>query len=268
MDSNFDSAIIIYQMGKVGSTTIHASLENANLSLPVYKVHFLSDEGMKHGEEFHQKTLKIPWESTPHIQTSQFLRDKIRSDDHVKWKIITLVREPISREISEFFQYVHSMYPELLDEDGMLEKERTLRILQTKFMFYNVQKNYTCRWFDMEMKGMFDLDVYAYPFNTEDGFTIINQGQVDLLILRLEDIDQNFSRAVTQFLELPTPIEMIKGNVRTEQKRGTTYQHILQEFTIRESVCRKIYTSNYAKHFYSDAEIEQLVQKWSGQLVT
>ena len=78
MDTTFDSAIIIYQMGKVGSTTIHTSLEQADLPLPIYKVHFLSDEGMQHGEEFHQKTLKIPWETTPHIQTSQFLREKIQ----------------------------------------------------------------------------------------------------------------------------------------------------------------------------------------------
>lgn len=268
MDNTFDSAIIIYQMGKVGSTTIQTSLENGELSLPLYKIHFLSDEGMQHAEEFHQKTLKIPWETTPHIQTSQFLRERIQSDDTIKWKIITLVREPISREISEFFQYVHSMYPELLDENGNLEKERTFRILQAKFMFYNPQKNYTCRWFDMEVKGMFDLNIYDYPFNTEEGFTIINRGNVDLLILRVEDFDQSFSRAVTQFLNLSTPIEMVKSNVRAEQKRGTIYQQVLQEFTIRESICRKIYASNYAKQFYSEAEIEQFVQRWSGQSAT
>ncbi|MCP5096081.1 MAG: sulfotransferase family 2 domain-containing protein [Chloroflexi bacterium] len=262
MDEN--TAVIVYQMGKVGSTTIHASLENAKLPCPIYKVHFLSDEGMAHGEEFHQKTLKIPWETTPHIQTSQLLRQKIQSDDTIKWKIITLVREPISREVSEFFQYVQSLYPELLDEDGNLEKERTFRILQTKFMFYNPQKNYTCRWFDMEMKGMFGLDVFAHPFNTEEGYTIINHGNVELLILRLESLDQSFIRAVTQFLDLPTPIEMIKSNVRTEQKRGGVYQQVLQEFTIRESICRKIYASDYARQFYSEAEIEQFVQKWAG----
>ena len=265
MDSLTHSAIIIYQMGKVGSTTIQTSLEKANLPHPIYKVHFLSDEGMQHGEEFHQKTLKIPWETTPHIQTSQFLREKIQNDPTAKWKIITLVREPISREISEFFQYLHSMYPELLDENGNIEKQRTFRILQTKFMFYNPQKNYTCRWFDMEVKSMFNLDVYEYPFDTQSGFTIINHRNVDLLILRLESLDHNFIQAVNQFLNLQTPISMFKSNVRTEQKRGVVYQQVLQEFTIRESICRKIYASKYAKQFYSEAEIEQFVQKWSGK---
>ena len=264
MDTVTNSAIIIYQMGKVGSTTIHNSLEEASLPLPIYKVHFLSDAGMDHAVEFHQKTLKIPWENTPHIQTSEFLREKIQSDPDCKWKIITLVRDPIMREVSEFFQYVHSMYPELLDEQGNIEKERAMKLLQTKLMFYNPEKNYTCRWFDMEIKGMFGLDVYEHSFATEKGFSIIQHSNVDLLILRLEDLNRNFSEALSQFLHLDSPIELIKSNVRSEQKRGSTYEEVRQELTVRESVCRKIYASKYARHFYAEAEIEQLVQKWSG----
>lgn len=264
MEQEVNLTVIIYQMGKVGSTTIQTSLEKANLTLPIYKVHFLSDEGMQHAVEFHQKTLKIPWENTPHIETSQFLREKIRTDAAMQWKIITVVREPVIREISEFFQYVHSMYPELLDENGNIEKRRAIKILQTKFTFYNPQKNYTCRWFDMELGGMFGIDVYAHPFDTQAGFAIINQGNIDVLILRLEDLNRNFSQALAQFLNLPKPVEIIKSNVRSDQKRGDTYEELLQEFTIQKAICHKVYASNYARHFYSEAEIAQFIQRWSG----
>lgn len=264
MDTLTNAAIIIYQMGKVGSTSIHNSLEEAALPLPIYKVHFLSDEGMAHAVEFHQKTLKIPWENTPHIQTSEFLREKIQTDPSSQWKVITLVRDPVMREVSEFFQYVHSMYPELLDEAGNIEKERAIKLLQTRLMFYNPEKNYTCRWFDMEIKGMFGLDVFAHPFDTEKGYTILQHGNVELLILRLEDLNERFSEAIGQFLALESPLELIRSNVRAEQKRGSTYEQVRQELTLRESVCRKIYSSKYAQHFYSAAEIERLIQKWSG----
>ncbi|MCC6603013.1 MAG: sulfotransferase family 2 domain-containing protein [Anaerolineae bacterium] len=264
MDTLTNTAIIIYQMGKVGSTTLQASLEEASLPFSIYKVHFLSDAGMAHAVEFHQKTLKVPWENTPHIQTSELLREKIQTEPDHKWKVITLVREPIMREVSEFFQYVHSMYPELLDENGDIEKERAIKLLQTRLMFYNPEKNYTCRWFDMEIKGMFGLDVFAHPFDTTKGYSIIQQGNVDLLILRLEDLNRSFGEAVSQFLELDVPIELIQSNMRSEQKRGTTYEQVRQELTLRDSVCRKIYASTYARHFYSTAEIDQLSQKWSG----
>jgi hypothetical protein len=151
-----------------------------------------------------------------------------------------------------------------LDADGNLEKERALKVLRTKFMFYKPESNYTCRWFDVEMKGMFDVDVYDHPFNFEDGFTIINHGNVDVLILRLEDLDRSLSRGVTEFLGLETPIEMVRSNVRADQERGAVYREVLSDFTIRESLCRKVYSSKYATHFYSASEIEQFVQKWSG----
>lgn len=259
-----ETAVIIYQMGKVGSTTIHASLEESSLQMPIYKVHFLSDEGMAHAVEFHKKTLKIPWETTPHIQTTQFLREKIRLEPARKWKIITLVREPIMREVSEFFQYVQSMYPELLDEVGNIEERQAIRLLQTKLMFYNPDKNYTCRWFDMEIKGVFGLDVYEHPFDTKNGYAIIEHGNVDLLILRLEDLNRNFGDALSQFLQMDSPLELIRSNVRSEQERGATYARVRQGLKIRESICRKVYASKYATHFYAQAEIEQFIQRWSG----
>ena len=260
-----DSALIIYQMGKVGSTTLHNVLEQADLPMPIYKVHFLSDAGLRHAVEFHQKTLKIPWETTPHIETTNFLRQKIKSDNNTQWKIISLVRDPIGREISEFFQYVHSLYPNLLDANGEIDAQKTMRILQTKFMFYNPQKNYTCRWFDMEVKNMFGIDVFAHPFDTEAGYSIIKQGNVDLLVMRLESLNENFTPAMNEFLGRPLALNHQQANVRSTQKRGATYHHIRQQFSLSDSVCRKVYHSAYARHFYSETQIDQFVQKWSGK---
>lgn len=264
MGAHDNTAVIIYQMGKVGSTTIHKALEAADLPFPIYKVHFLSDEGMAHGETFHQKTLKVPWESTPHIQTSRLLRDKISSDPSARWQIITLVREPIGRELSEFFQYVHSLYPELLDEQGEIDKKRALRMLRTKFMFYKPESSYTARWFDMEIKQMFGIDVYDHPFDRKAGYTVIKQGNVELLTLRLEDLDDTFMPAVTPFLNVETPIPLARSNVRSEQKRGDAYREIIEDFKVRPAICERIYASKYATHFYSEAERAQFAQKWSG----
>ena len=259
-----NTAVIIYQMGKVGSTTIHSALDAANLPFPIYKVHFLSDEGMAHGETFHQKTLKVPWESTPHIQTSRLLRQQISDDPTIQWRIITLVREPIGRELSEFFQYVHSLYPDLLDEAGEIDKGRALKILRTKFMFYKPEESYTARWFDMEIKQMFDIDVYAHPFDSDAGYSIIKQGNVSLLILRLEDLDTTFAPGVAQLLQVDTPIDLVRSNVRSQQKRGDVYQQIVQEFKVRSAVCQRIYASRYATHFYAEAERATFAEKWSG----
>jgi len=264
-DSDFNSAIIIYQMGKVGSTTVHESLKSAGLATPIYKVHFLSDEGMKRGHEFHQQTLKKPWVTTPHIETSQFLRQAMSRDPGIRWKIITLVREPISREVSEFFQYVNSLYPDIVDQDGRLDEARALKILHTKFMFYKEAKSYTCTWFDVEFKGLFGLDVYAHPFQHRQGFTILHHGNIDVLILRMEDLDRALGRGLAQFLDLEAPVEMVRSNVRLEREHGTAYRQVLKDIVIPRPLCRKVYSTRYATHFYTPDEIEAFTKKWSGE---
>lgn len=256
-----DSAVIVYQMGKVGSTTVYESLASAGLSIPIYRVHSLSEEGLKRGIEFHHQVLKKPWST--HEKLSRLLREKIDSGQDVQWKIITLVREPIGREISEFFHYVDSLYPDLLDENGNLEKERVVRALRAKFLFYDEATNYACRWFDVEINQVFNLDVYAYPFNHRDGFTVIGRENVAVLILRLEDLDRCFNRGLTELLGLEYPIKMTRSNLRTGREHGTVYKQVLRDFTIPRLVCDRIYSSRYATHFYEESEIKEFVQKWA-----
>ena len=39
--------LLIYQMGKVGSTAVQVSLQAADLEVPIYHVHVLTEEGIK-----------------------------------------------------------------------------------------------------------------------------------------------------------------------------------------------------------------------------
>ena len=258
-----ESVIVVYQMGKVGSSSIYDSLKNADLSAPIYKVHALSNKGLERGIEFHHHVLKRPWDTDKHSRISTLLREKLSGSRNIQWRIITLVREPISREISEFFQYVDSLYPNILDGNGHLSKERATRALQAKFMFFDQSTNYACRWFDMEIKQVFDVDVYSHPFSYCDGFTIINHKNVSVLVFRLEDLDRCFNRGLTTLLHLESPIEMIRSNLRVDQEHGDIYGEVMRDIAIPRSVCSRVYSSRYATHFYDGDEIERLIKKWS-----
>lgn len=95
--------IVIYQMGKVGSTTIVESLRRSVPERSIFHVHFLSTEGIKIEEDFYREHLSRIGAIHDHLLESWYLSeqfDKITSDE--KYKIITLVREPIARNISAF----------------------------------------------------------------------------------------------------------------------------------------------------------------------
>lgn len=255
---------VLYQMGKVGSTSVHDALLGAQLDTPVYKVHFLSDQGIAHGEKFHQSTLKNPWEETPHIQTTRLVREAMAADPDLGLDVVTLVREPVRREVSEFFQYLEALHPELLDEDGRLKTTRAARVLQARFMFFKESSNYTCRWFDMEIKELFGLDVFAFPFDHGRGYTLIEQGNVRLLILRLEDLDRTLNPGLRQLVGPHYQDWQGRANVGAQKQRGGQYKELVANFRLRPSVAEKIYGTTYARHFYTPAERDGFLETWTG----
>jgi hypothetical protein len=98
--------ILLLQMGKVGSKSVQAGLEALHLERPVYHAHFLSEERTAKTEKQRRKFFRTerhtylmrPW-------LNQFLlRTFRREDDSKTWKLITLTREPVGRNISAFFE--------------------------------------------------------------------------------------------------------------------------------------------------------------------
>ncbi|MEO1365783.1 MAG: putative capsular polysaccharide synthesis family protein [Acidobacteriota bacterium] len=259
---------VLYQMGKVGSTSVHAALLDAELDNPVHKVHFLSDPGIAHGEKFHRSTLKNPWKETPHIQTTLLVRDAMAADPDLRLDVVTLVREPVRREVSEFFQYLEALHPELLDDDGSLEADRAARVLQARFMFFKEESNYTCRWFDMEIKELFGLDVFDFPFDHGKKYTLIERGNVRLLVLRLEDLDETLNPGLRELVgpgyrDWRGRDGRDRANVGAQKERGEQYRELVANFRLRRPVADKIYGTTYARHFYTAAERDGFLEQWT-----
>jgi hypothetical protein len=94
-------------MGKVGSKTITKSLKSLNLNMPIYHSHLLTQKRIHETEQKRKKFFGTPRQS--YLQRSWlnlFLRKQIDKGltDNKQWKIITLTREPIARNISTFFE--------------------------------------------------------------------------------------------------------------------------------------------------------------------
>jgi hypothetical protein len=253
--------IVIYQMGKVGSSTVYRSLANVKLSGPIYHVHFLSQEGIDNAERYFLslQTPQVP----EHIERSRQLRKRLDRGKDTQWKIITLVREPAARDISDLFQNVDSYWPELLDEEGKVRTNEALEFLQGRFLEYDETTNYTCTWFDRELKEVFNIDVYGTPFDHDRGYTIIPGQGAEVLILRLEDLGCSFGRAMSDFLGLDPGLEILSANVGEEKRHSAAYAYMLENITIPRAVCERIYASRYARHFYTESMRRDLVQRWS-----
>lgn len=126
------------------------------------------------------------------IKYNRLLRRKIDNCKNVKWKIITLVREPIAKEISTLFQVGAKVNRNLIDETGEFDVSLVLKYFNDRFDKFDESIDNANLWFDKEIRRVFNVDVYEYPFDQEKGYTMIHEKNIDLLILRLENLDNIF----------------------------------------------------------------------------
>ena len=61
-------------------------------------------------------------------------------------KIITLVRDPIGFEVSNFFQNIKCFYADLIDDNGRINQDKALNFLYDKIKKYNAKTAHINTW--------------------------------------------------------------------------------------------------------------------------
>lgn len=255
--------IVVYQMGKVASRCVVDSLSSSELQNPLYHVHVLSKKGIRRTQsdldtlcQRHGKTVV-----SRHLEESKKLRERLDKETVSGWKVITLVRDPVARHISEMFENARWFYPETLDADGLPELGRSLAYLTTTLTDFDQDKDKTTSWFDQEFQPALNIDVYARPFQAEEGYTIISGEKIELLILRTESLDQTLATASLQFLGLSS-LRVLRANLASQKPHAATYASVLEKFRLPRPVLERIYSSKFARHFFTAEERQSMLHRW------
>jgi len=255
--------VLIYQMGKVGSMAIYASLLKARLPTLTYHVHVLSSGGIQEIESCYSYLNDDSVSEM--LQWGRMLHGKVLNHRQDQWKIITLTREPIGFMISQLFQGIRLHHPDLIDANGLAAADRIIDYLLGVFDNFNEETDYASTWFDNELKQVFNVDVYTYPFNHNEGFTIIKEDNISMLVIRFEDLNRCFSQVVPSFLGLNRSIDLLNLNCGNSKWYASAYEYILNNIQIPKPVSERIYSTKYARHFYTENMISGFITKWSGK---
>ncbi|MCI8795448.1 MAG: hypothetical protein HFG89_01150 [Dorea sp.] len=264
VDAAQGSHIFIYQPGKVGSQSVWKAIGDDCIQIHSLTIPFGN-------QEFTEKQLK-------------FYLDKIRNK---KVKIITGVREPISRDLAAMFQNsdidlwpynsnnsnVFWFYGDYLKSEGGEIRcselgshiPRWRKSLETSFfelseliMEYRLDE---FSWFSYEIKRVFGIDVYQSDFDKRRGYGIIRKGNVEIFIYKLEALN-SLEHLIGEFLGR-RDFSLKNINLSEEKVYNFTYQELKKKIKISDRYFQYYYDNNQEySHFYTDEEINYYRKIW------
>ena len=230
--------IIIYQMGKVGSSSVMKSLEKKAI-LPLFRVHFLlknADNRSFYNPKVYE-ILELKLGREKQVRRGEFLYNKIIVPKK-QVKIISLTREPIGRNVAAFFQNFERETGKKYEQSNFTPQE--LRDIFINFFPHSTPLD----WFDNHFKPFFGIGVYEYPFPKEQGYLIINKDNVDLLILKLETSDSVKEKAIAEFLGLKE-FKLVRTNVGEDKNYRDMYKEFKQNLKLPLSYVEEMCSSKW-----------------------
>ncbi len=253
--------VLVYQMGKVGSASVARALAAA--ALPALHVHTLAPEEIARVGALHRRAsgrfgIGYTW------YVGRAVGDRLRAGSGApRLPVITLVRDPIAREVSAIFQSPGLHAAGLVDARGRFDVTRVLAHLEASLQAEDACR-YVFEWFAREIQPVLGIDVLAAPFDRERGYAILEGARARLLVLRTEDLDDNLAPALRELMGLETPPAASRANARSEGEGGDAYREVLRRLGLPRSAAERIYAHPFVRHFYTDAMVAGFLARWCG----
>jgi hypothetical protein len=253
--------ILVYQMSKVGSTSMFYSLQVA-----------YAKAGLAHVPIHHVHTLRYLEQRERRAGASGCMAEKLalvrkyqriwrdfrsRPDGH--WTVISMVRDPVARHISNYFHHIDEHLP------GWRRRWREggLSIDDMVGNFLGVIDHSAEHWFDEEIDAVLGIDVFASLFPHNIGYALYQRPpKVTLMVIRMEDMNRGAPQAVEQLLGI-RDFKLYSFNAADQQSYRDLYR-LFKSQPLPSWYVEKAYSGRLARHFYSDIERENFARKWTG----
>ncbi|MDJ0688888.1 MAG: putative capsular polysaccharide synthesis family protein [Xenococcaceae cyanobacterium MO_188.B32] len=222
----------IFQMGKVGSMSLRTTLPKY-LKGEIVHAHLYSKMSIKH-----QRLLEL------------------RKSLYLPINIICPIRDPISRNISAFFQNFKR-------DTGLEIYEREWEVNELLNLFLNNFPHNVClEWFDRYFRPIFNIDVFAEPFPIEKKWNVYKKKSIRVLIYRCDLDKQDQLDIISQFLRIKIS-DWNYSNISENKQYNKIYRKFCSSVKLPDIYINIMNNSSFYQHFWNEEERIQNFKKWS-----
>jgi len=256
--------IVIYQSGKVGSRTVSETLKSKKYIVEKFDIchsHFMRSSDLPDSIRF---------------------KEEFNKNNHIK--IITLVRDPISRTISDLFfnseviNFVKHLKNKKEISDFIIESisiaDKTLK--SSGNVGFNKLINHTEYqdfWFKSEFFKNIGINIYDENFDYEQKNIIIKKDNIEVLLIRCEELNENGALNIKRFLDLKDDddLSLINQNITPKNYQNgemTEYGSLMKNLKFPENLLDHIYydlNGFFCENFYKD-KIDAFKNRWIGKM--
>lgn len=239
----FQDPLFLFQMGKVGSQTHRNTLE----------------------ARYHVYHLHTRWEFERAFRP---YRTRHRLGEQDSFDIITVVREPLGRKISAFFEnLVNSPEYEFSFESREAVLEAGMDDLLARFHAWTDGIAEATEWYDRHFKPATGISIYEQGFDPRYGWQIFRQGRWRVLVLRFKDIGENHLEALNEFVvdrygESARMHRLLDWNLSSRKWYAALKASFCKSVCYSESEREAAYGSRFAQYFYTEEELHKMRAKW------
>ena len=242
--------LLIYQSGKVASSSVYYSAKQTGKYM-VHQVHRMCRANIERTNEIlRAKNVKTEFQGW-HIK----LFEAKLNPPKEKVKIVTLVREPVSRNFSAFYENIDRIYRK---KDAHLA-HKPEELVEKFLASYNHE--IPLEWFDVEFLPVTGIDIYAHPFDRDKGYSIIKEGHYEILVLHHDLPDGKKQELLQQFLDIPD-FQLINKNIASEKNYSESYLEFKRLIELPSSYVDDMLDSKYFQHFYSPDVARKIRDRW------
>ena len=259
----FGRLVMIYQMPKIGSQTIEATLRQCSFPHRVQRFHNLSPEitrTIKDGLSSGQATEAWKGEARAQLEAIRSIRTCIRRRKLLrlcglgvpKLEIITGVRELIGLMLASIFENYRYFTPRF----ESLTVEKCHHALLHGKTFKTIRD-----WFDLELKSFVGLDVYEAGFPHAQGYSIFETRFARVLVYRFENFEA-LPGALSEFLGWNIK-ELASTNLGGSKDYAEQYRFVKKHLRLPADFVSGLYETRLMRHFYSAEERRHWHGRWA-----